>query len=413
MRIGFDTSQTGKAKAGCGWLADSLIRHLAVIDTRNEYVLYPTFGDVFWDVEGPASTIHIDRPNFRRGLFHATLGEAQAFWRTPPADLETQMGAPDIVHANNFFCPRGLDNSRLVYTLYDLIFLDHPESTTEANRIACFTGVFGASLRADFIVAISHYSRNHFLETFPHYPPDRIHVAHPASRFHLQPDCVQPRRLARLQPGQFWLNVGTIEPRKNQRRLLQAYARWKTQGNADFPMVFAGGKGWLMEDFENAIKQLGLQQDVRMLGYVEDTELQWLYQNCFAFVYPSLSEGFGLPVLEAMTLGAPVITSNRTSLPEVVGTAGLMVEPIDENAIFEAMRDLATGHVDREHLRQQAMQQAREFSWDSTARRVLDIYEQVAVIPRLDATVRKGLPAISKPSIHHARPETHARIHTT
>jgi glycosyltransferase involved in cell wall biosynthesis len=317
------------------------------------------------------------------------------------------------VHSNNFFCPRGLGHARLVYTLYDLMFLEVPESTTEANRIACFTGAFEASLRADLIVAISHYSRNHFLATFPHYPPDRIHVVHLASRFHLQTDCARPHRLARLQPGQFWLNVGTVEPRKNQRRMLQAYARLRNQSDGNFPIVLAGGKGWLMEDFERFVDELGLRQDVVILGYVDDAELQWLYQNCFAFLYPSLFEGFGLPVLEAMTLGAPVITSNGTSLPEIVGSAGLMVDPLDENAIFEAMRKLATGHVDRQRLRQQAMVQAQEFSWDSTARRVLDLYQQVVAIPRLDAAVRKGLPALSKPSIHHTRPEAHARIHTT
>jgi glycosyltransferase involved in cell wall biosynthesis len=389
MRIGFDTSQTGNAKAGCGWLADSLVRHLAEIDARNEYVLYPTFGDVYWDMDGPAATVHIDRPNFQRGLSHSTLAEAQQFWRNPSDDFEARLGEPDIVHANNFFCPHGLRRARLVYTLYDLMFLEHPESTTEANRIACFTGTFGASLRADFIVAISHYSRNHFLNTFPHYPPDRIHVVHPASRFHLQPECPHPRRLAHLQPGRFWLNVGTIEPRKNHRRLLQAYARLKTQLGGSFPLVLAGGKGWLMEGFDRFIEELGLQQDVILPGYVEETELQWLYQNCFAFLYPSLFEGFGLPVLEAMTLGAPVITSNTTSLPEIVGRAGLLVDPFAEDSIVNAMHQLATGQINREVLREQGVARASEFSWQSTAEQVREIYQQIVEIPHLGAVWEK------------------------
>jgi len=392
MKIGFDTSQTGNAKAGCGWLADSLIRHLAEIDDQNEYVLYPTFGDAYWDADGPQATVCIDRPNFRRGLSHGTLAETRAFWQSPTPDLETQLGAPDIVHANNFFCPRGMDKSRLVYTLYDLMFLEYPESTTEANRIACFTGAFGASLRADFIVAISSYSRDHFLNTFPHYPPDRVRVVYPASRFHLQAECAQPRRLAHLQPGRFWLNVGTIEPRKNQRRLLQAYARLKAQLGESFPLVLAGGKGWLMEDFSKFIDQLGLGGDVILPGYVEENELQWLYQNCFAFLYPSLFEGFGLPVLEAMTLGAPVITSNKTSLPEVVGTDGLLVDPFSEESIFNAMHQLATGQVNRDILRRQAMLRSREFSWRSAAERVREVYEQVVEMPHLHATTTKRLP---------------------
>lgn len=405
MRIGFDTSQTGKAKAGCGWFADSLIRHLAEIDHGNEYVLYPTFGDVYWDVGGSEAIVHSDHPNFRRGLRHDTLAEAQRFWRNPGDDFEMQLGAPDIVHANNFFCPRGLRNARLVYTLHDMTFLEHPEVTTEANRVACFAGVFSASLYADLIVAVSHYSRNHFLNTFPHYPAERVVVVYEASRFTMRANCDRPGKLSHLMAGRFWLNVGTIEPRKNQRRLLQAYARLKAQGNGDFPLVLAGGKGWLMEDFDNAVKTLGLQQDVHILGYVGDDDLQWLYQNCFAFLYPSLSEGFGLPVLEAMTLGAPVITSNRTSLPEIVGTTGVMVDPLQEEAIADIMHQLASGQINREVLRQQAITRAREFSWRSTAEQMLGVYQQVAARPRL------GQPVVASKTAgcHHHKETNHGR----
>jgi glycosyltransferase involved in cell wall biosynthesis len=382
MRIGFDISQTGKAKAGCGWLTNSLIRQLAEMDARNEYILYPTFGDGYWDIVGPEATVHIDKPNFQRGLFHTTLAQMREFWRNPPPDLETRLGTPDIVHANNFFCPSGLNRSRLVFTLYDLIFLEHPESTTEANRIGCFTGAFGASLRADFIVAISNYSRHYFLSTFPHYPPDRVQVVYPASRFHLQPQCPRPQKLAHLPPGRFWLSVGTIEPRKNHRRLLQAYARLKARLGATFPLVLAGGKGWLMDDFDKFIDELGLQRDVVLLGYVEEAELQWLYQNCFAFLYPSLYEGFGLPVLEAMTLGAPVIASNTTSLPEVLGADGLPVDPLQEEEIFTAMFNLSTDPGLRAALGVRSQKRAERFSWTRTADEVLNVYREVLERPR-------------------------------
>ena len=382
MRIGFDISQTGKTKAGCGWLTNSLVRQLAETDAWNEYILYPTFGDLYWDAEGPTATVHIDQPNFKRGLSHATLAEMREFWGKPPPDLEARLGMPDIVHTNNFFCPRGLDKARLVFTLYDLIFLEHPESTTEANRMGCFTGVFGASLQADFIVAISHYSRNYFLNTFPHYPPDRVRVVHPASRFHPRPECAQPRSLAHLSPGRFWLHVGTIEPRKNHRRLLQAYARLKAKLGVSFPLVLAGGRGWLMEDFNKFIEELGLQQDVILLGYVEEAELQWLYQNCFAFLFPSLYEGFGLPALEAMTLGAPVITSNKTSLPEVVGTDGLLVDPLQEEEICQAMLNLATDPALHATLRDRSRKRGKQFSWARTAKEVLGVYQEVLERPK-------------------------------
>jgi hypothetical protein len=138
MNIGFDVSQTGRLKAGCGYLAESLIRHLAEIDTENQYILYPTFGDVYCDPEWPAAICRIDRPNFRQGLGHKAFESAQRFWRQPPGNLEEQLGNPDIVHSNNFYCPTTLRSARLVYTLYDLGFIEYPEFTTEENRIGCF-----------------------------------------------------------------------------------------------------------------------------------------------------------------------------------------------------------------------------------------------------------------------------------
>jgi len=377
MKIGFDISQTGRLKAGCGYFAEGLIRHLAAIDSENEYILYPTFGDVYWDPDWRAATVQINRPNFRRGLGHRSFEDMRSFWTNPPADLELQLGQADIVHSNNFFCPTVLKKARLVYTLYDLGFMEYPESTTEANRLACFNGVFYASLHADLVVAISEYSRHHFLEMFPHYPSEGVVVAFPASRFARNDGLARPVNLAFLQPGQFWLNVGTLEPRKNQRRLLQTYARLKAHLGKTFPLLFAGGKGWLVDDLEKNIDVLGLRQDVILLGYVDDTALQWLYQNCFAFIYPSLFEGFGMPVLEAMSLGAPVITSNITAIPEIVGSAALLVDPVNEAELFQSMLRLAESTQMRAILRNQAMRRVAAFSWEATAERVLRCYQDL------------------------------------
>ena len=255
-----------------------------------------------------------------------TFEAAKLFWNHPPEDFETILGNPDIIHANNFYCPRGLRNARLVYTLYDLSFLAHPEWTTEQNRTTCFQGVFNASLYADLIISISHFSRNHFLEVFPHYPADRIVVVYPASRFAPSAAVTMPKDLSFLQTP-FWLSVGTLEPRKNHEKLIRAYSLLKAKHGQTFPLVLAGARGWLMQDFEKELDSLNLQNDIIILGYIDDPTLQWLYQNCFAFVYPSLFEGFGLPVLEAMSLGAAVLTSNFSSLPEIVGEAAILIDP--------------------------------------------------------------------------------------
>ena len=378
MKIGFDISQTGKLKAGCGYFADSLIRHLAEIDPENKYILYPTFGDTYWDPDWFSGTCRIGRQNFQYGQGHRTFEGAKLFWNHSPEDFEAKLGNPDIVHSNNFYCPRSLRKARLVYTLYDLSFLAHPEWTTEQNRIACFDGVFNASLYADLIIAISYYTRNHYLKIFPHYPADRIVVGHPASRFVAPADIPLPQNLPPLVPQQFWLNVGVLEPRKNHQRLLRAYALLKAKLGKTWPLVFAGGRGWLMENFEKELDALNLRQDVFLLGYVEDEILQWLYQNCFAFIYPSLFEGFGLPVLEAMSLGAPVITSNVSSLPEIAGQAALFIDPTSEEAVFQAMRQLTSDPRARLLLKENSIRQAAQFSWRSTASFVLECYRDLS-----------------------------------
>ena len=388
MRIGFDVSQTGREKAGCGFLADNLIRALPALMPADEFLLYPTFGDLFWDERWESDTAFPQAANLRRGFHHDDFETARGFWRAPPAELEELLGAPDIVHSNNFFCPSGLRRARLVYTLYDLNFLEHPEWTTEANRIGCFEGVFGASIKADAIVAISEFTRRHFLERFPHYPTERVGVVHLASRFDGisgETGASAPARLARLRGGRFWLAVGTIEPRKNYDGLIAAYARLKAEEKGTLPLAIAGKSGWMMRHFEAELERLGIAEDVVRLGYVDESELAWLYRNCFALVYPTLWEGFGLPLVEAMSQGAAVISSAVSSIPEIVGDAGVLIDPRDETALVEAMRGLARAPELRRALGERARARAARFSWPLAARRVADIYRETLARPRYGA----------------------------
>ena len=375
MRIAYDITQTGKDKAGCGYFAYSLIRALAEIDRHNEYLLLNSFGEFVWDGEASPMSCGIQRPNYKLGLNHAGRVAARYFWHVPPLDLDTALGNPDIVHSNNFFCPRGLSHAHLIYTLYDLSFIEHPEWTTETNRTLCFDGVYHASLYADTILAISEYSRAHFLRTFPHYPSENVRVIYPASRYTRSADLKRPKKMPRqVSEGKFWLCVGTLEPRKNHLGLLRAYARHKSTSAKAMPLVHAGGPGWLMNDFKDQIRKLNLQEDVILLGYVDDATLQWLYQNCFTFVYPSFFEGFGLPVLEAMSLGAAVVASNTTSIPEIVGEAGILVNPVQDEQIANAMDELAGDEKRLTVLRLAAKERAALFSWERAAQQTLKLY---------------------------------------
>jgi hypothetical protein len=167
MKIGFDLSQTGSRRAGCGFYADTLMRHLVAQYPNDQFCLYKTFGDTYWD------------PDYRQRIPTSAIDNCQyfavarqrddsfRFWSNPQGVDEAKIGWPDVVHANNFSSPR-LRRARLIYTVYDLSFIDLPECTTEENRHLCFSGMFEASLWADIVVAISHYSRQRFLDNFPH-----------------------------------------------------------------------------------------------------------------------------------------------------------------------------------------------------------------------------------------------------
>ncbi|MBV9339067.1 MAG: glycosyltransferase family 4 protein, partial [Solirubrobacterales bacterium] len=259
-------------------------------------------------------------------------------------------------------------------------FLEQPAWSTEDNWLTCFTGVFNASTNADHVVAVSEYTRRHFLSLFPHYPAERVTVVHQASRFTQPPPPQRPRALASVVPDRFWLTVGTIEPRKNYGTLLNALAHMRQQtGIADHvpTLVIAGASGWRMPDFDAQIARLGLTERVVRLGYIDDAVLQWLYAHCEVFIYPSLFEGFGLPVLEAMSQGAPVVTSSVTSLPEVAGDAALLINPSDVASLVHALSAVATRSANLPELRRQSLARAARFSWSASARAILDVYGTV------------------------------------
>jgi len=380
LHIGFDVSQTGSTKAGCGYYAHALVKALLDLAPHHRYSLFPSFGDFFFDAGMPLHAPYAGR-DVHYGPRHLAAETAARFWRGDA--LEDALAHPDLIHANNFWCPTQLASTRLVYTFYDLGFAVDPAWSTEANRVGCFDGVFRSAIAADWVVAISHASRAHYLHTFPHFPEQRIRVIHPCSRFaDASEEGKRPRALDGANSSAFWLNVGTIEPRKNQRGLAESYARYLALGGAPLPLVFAGGKGWLMDEFQSHLRELGIAAHVIMTGYVTDAELIWLYRNCYANLYPSRFEGFGLPVLEGMQFGAPTIASNTTSIPEVSGTAAILLDPDDTEGWAQAMLRIAADREQRDRLATSARVQADRFDWKQSATELLALYDEAIAAPK-------------------------------
>lgn len=385
MHIGFDISQTGSGKAGCGYYAHALIKALLEIEPEQRYSLFPSFGDFYFDTRMPFHNPY-PSPHAHYGPRHVSRETARVFWTDP--DVEVSLGRPDIVHANNFWCPVQLASSRLVYTFYDMGFAVEPAWTTESNRVGCFDGVFRSAIAADWVVAISEASRAYYLSMFPHFPADRVRVIYPCSRFaDSSAKGKPPKTLHDVSVGGYWLSVGTIEPRKNQRRMVEAYARYRALGGAPMPLVLAGGNGWLMEDFQHHLNELGVTDQVILTGYVSDDELIWLYRNCYTNIYPSLFEGFGLPVLEGMQFGAPTIASTSTSIPEVAGDAAILLEPEDIEGLAQAMLRLCREKEQRSKLSEQARSRAAGFDWKKSAATLFQLYEEALSLPKRQAAV--------------------------
>ncbi|MBI3802781.1 MAG: glycosyltransferase family 4 protein [Nitrospirae bacterium] len=180
-----------------------------------------------------------------------------------------------------------------------------------------------------------------------------------------------------LKPGSYILYIGTLEPRKNIINLLRAYATLPTRLREQYPLVLGGGMGWLMETLDMQIQKLGIQSSTIKTGYLPGGDLPALYSGAAVFVFPSLYEGFGLPPLEAMACGTPVITSNVSSLPEVVGEAGVQVHPEDVGRLAAEIEDLITDPARRALLSQKGLERAKQFSWERCAALTLDVYDRV------------------------------------
>jgi glycosyltransferase involved in cell wall biosynthesis len=210
-------------------------------------------------------------------------------------------------------------------------------------------------------------------------PGERIVVTHLAARreFHTRPEEeVQAHVLERWGLDEpYVLSVGTLEPRKNIRCLIRAFCSLPQEIRNNHLLVIAGGKGWLSSDVYQTVVEMGAESRIRFVGYVPEPDLPWLYCGATCFAYPSLYEGFGLPPLEAMASGIPVITSNTSSLPEVVGAAGLMVSPKNEEELQSAIIKVLSDAGLRREMSREGLRHSAKFSWENTARETLKVYE--------------------------------------
>lgn len=356
MRLAIDASRTTAARVtGTEHYALELIRALIRLNTAHDIKLYfrdPPLPSLF-----PASDRVTSRViPFPRLWTH--LRFAAELWRDRP-DL-TWVPA----HALPLAFP-----GRAAVTIHDLGYKFFPQAHPARQRLYLdFTTRFSAS-RAEIILADSRATADDLMR-FYGTPARKIHVVYPGVELPGRPPTAAEIEAVRLKyglPERYFLFLGTLQPRKNVARIVQAYSRWRASRPHDpAALVLAGGQGWLYDPAWTA----GVD-GVILPGYIDDADKPALYAGALAFVFPSLYEGFGFPVLEAMISGTPVICSSTSSLPELAGDAALLVDPTSVEAIAAAMSALSTDAALHASLRERGYAQARQFSWDAAARAAL------------------------------------------
>jgi len=376
MRVGLDAIPLVAAKTGIGHYTDALADALARVHPDHQYTLLSPFdfsleanGDYFGNgTPRPANLIKQVLP--ARSIFrHWWLIGTPALLRISPFD---------VFHGTNYCIPVFAPCPTVV-TIHDLSLFTQSHTHENDNVKRGKRRMPIMAHRATLIIAPSEWTRRE-IKQYLKVKDHKLRVIPEAARPHLRPqreDEIQPV-LERLGiRGAFLLYVGTIEPRKNLLALIRAYDDLIRSTEHKPQLVLAGGRGWLFDEVFNLVEELRLQEQVKFTGYVADADLPALYSAAEAFVYPSLYEGFGLPPLEAMACGAPVITSNVTSLPEVVGEAGLTHAPEDTRALTQAMVQLLNDLAAREHFKRAGLERAQQFSWERAARATQAVYDEV------------------------------------
>jgi glycosyltransferase involved in cell wall biosynthesis len=372
MHVCLDVSPTAQKHAGLGRYAGEIARALASKNDINLSLFYNRQGEAQlpdYLAHLPFKTVNIGNKPWRMGVWLSQM------LRWP---MDQAFGAVDIFHATNHLLAH-FRQARTVYTLHDLIFLNYPEYHLFYNRWY-LTFTMPLYLKAaDVIVTPSECSRRDAIK-FYGLPESKIKVIYEAPAPTFKP-LTDPTNLARVRqtynlPDKFILYVGTIEARKNLSRLLDAFKPLLSDW-PDLKLVLVGKKGWLYDSFFQHLHDLGLQECVIFPGYVDEADLPAFYQLAEVFVFPSLYEGFGLGPLEAMACGTPVVSSNSSSLPEVVGQAGLLVNPTDTATLSQTLRRVLVDSNLQATLIERGLAQAQKFSWQKAVDELEAVYQSL------------------------------------
>jgi glycosyltransferase involved in cell wall biosynthesis len=381
MKIGIDASRAIAAHpTGTEVYSHRLIRALLTLESPHRFRLYFR--------SGPSADVS---PNAELGHTEVCIIPFPRLWTHARLSWEMAHHPPDALFVPAHVLPLVHPHASLV-TVHDLGYLHFPEAHPWPQRLYLDLSTRWNARAAAHILADSKATKSDLVDRY-NTPPEKITVAYPGRDETLapvrDPAAIQAVKARYSIVGDYFLYLGTLQPRKNLARVIEAFATIQTKA----VLVMAGKRGWLCEDLLKLVHRWRLEGRGLFPGYVNDEDKAALLSGALAFVFPSLYEGFGLPVLEAQACGCPVITSTTSSLQEVAGDAALLVDPSDTAAIAAAMQGIASEPALRERLIERGFANAHRFSWTACAQTVLSAIEQCATnVPKNKASLLKGRP---------------------
>lgn len=376
MHVVLDARYLSRRQSGVGYYTQRLLEGLAAIDRENRYTCVVAKGGPGLPVSQPNVASWSTRISFEN---HVT-GD---LWLLGYLPLRLRALAADVYHGPAVFLPLVKLGYRTVVTVHDLVSFLFPETVPRKYSLYMRLMTRLATRSADRIIAVSNATREDLRRRLG-VPDDKIVVIHEAvaPEFAIPPapgvvEAVTRRYGIR---GPYCLFVGNLEPRKNLSRLIEAFALIKAHGlvpGSEHQLVLAGTRAWLHSGIFRAVEAHGLRSEVVFTGYVPPPDLPALYAGATCFIFPSVYEGFGLPVLEAMAAGTPVIASRAGAIPEVAGDAALLIDASRPRDIAEAVATVLTDSTLRARLAAAGAARARAFTWETVARQTLAVYQSV------------------------------------
>ncbi len=375
MKVGLEIQPLIKNKTGVGWYTRNIIENL-----HDDELEFEGYGFDFLgrnNMQGSLSDLNI-KLKLNKIIPYSLY---RRFGNYLPLSYNNLVNTEaEVFHFFNYIIPPKV-KGKILITVYDLVYKLFPETMSGKNYRWLEKGLENSAARADKIITISQNSKEEIIK-YLGVAEEKIEIVYPGVNHKLYSHQLKPEDELEIRkkyslPERFILYLGTLEPRKNIGKIIEAYAGYRKKNNSELSLVLAGQKGWRYTYIFNKIKDYNLGNRVHFTGYVAEEDKPAIYQMSEMFIFPSLYEGFGLPVLEAMAAGIPVITSCVSALPEVAGKGAITVAPGSVTDITGAIKKIAGDKIFRNELAKRGLEQSKKFSWEESARRLTEIYREM------------------------------------